>query len=324
MTESLCLYGEEYSHPIFLRKEGDYCFPFAAYEKKLRSLVARNADDRLFLATAAVAGAKPAVEVFDWFQRVSVFNMQSDSLRSNMIPILIARIQADKDHSMKEFLCTLLHEADIDICDYFLVGEGDTAELRLVHNVVERLYVDEKVDASLRLEDESEGTINLLLLGIMLEWAFEEGRTLFLDNFDTHFHPLLVCHLVRLFQDPEINRANAQLILSARMTELLSPRVLRRDEIYFVDKDRNTGASHCYSLQEIEPTSRKDIRKAYLAGRYGAVPNVVNNPVLVYRKSGQSETVNPVKRNRPFSIENGCAVLGTRELPFLEWQLPFA
>ena len=50
----------------------------------------------------------------------------------------------------------------------------------------------------------------------------------------------------------------------------------------------------------------------------------MNNPAQVYRKSGQSETVNPAKRNRPFSIENGCAVLGTRELPFLEWQLPFA
>ena len=50
----------------------------------------------------------------------------------------------------------------------------------------------------------------------------------------------------------------------------------------------------------------------------------LNNPAQVYRKSGQSETMNPAKRNRPFSIENGCAVLGTRELPFLEWQLPFA
>lgn len=54
------------------------------------------------------------------------------------------------------------------------------------------------------------------------------------------------------------------------------------------------------------------------------VVTLLNNPAQVYRKSGQSETVNPAKRNRPFSIENGCAVLGTRELPFLEWQLPFA
>lgn len=48
----------------------------------------------------------------------------------------------------------------------------------------------------------------------------------------------------------------------------------------------------------------------------------MNNTVQVYRKSGQSETVNPAKRNRPFSIENERAVLGTRELPFLRMAAP--
>lgn len=210
-------------YPIFLRQEGRYCFPDAAYAKILQPLAARNADDQLFLATAAAAGVEPAARVFDWFQTADVLDLQAASLRQKIMPLLIEQMQADEDHSLKEFRCKLLHKADIDICDYSVEGEGGT---------------------------------------------------LFIDDFDAHFHPLLVCYLVRLFHDPEINRANAQIIFSARTTELLSPRLLRRDEIYFVDKDRGIGTSYFYALQEFEPTSQKDIRKAYLLGRYDAVPRV--------------------------------------------------
>lgn len=282
LSESLCLYGEDRSNPIFLRQEGRYCFPDAAYAKILQPLAARNADDQLFLATAAAAGAEPAARVFDWFQTADVLDLQAASLRQKIMPLLIEQMQADEDHSLKEFLCKLLHKANIDICDYSVEGEGDAARLRFVHNLGERMYTDGPYafDASLDAEDESEGTIQLLLLGVILKWEFEEGGTLFIDDFDAHFHPLLVCYLVRLFHDPEINRANAQLIFSARTTELLSPRLLRRDEIYFVDKDRGIGTSYFYSLQEFEPTSQKDIRKAYLLGRYDAVPRVNDGELL--------------------------------------------
>ncbi|MGN1023096.1 MAG: ATP/GTP-binding protein [Lachnospiraceae bacterium] len=281
LSESLCLYGEEYSHPIFLRQENRYRFPDTAYAKNLQPLAARNADDQLFLVTAAAAGAEPAAQVFDWFQSVDVLDLQDASLRQKIMPLLIEQLQADEDHSLKDFLCTFLHKADIDICDYIVEGEGDAARLRLVHSAAERMYADDEFDASLDAEDESEGTIQLLLLGVIFKWAFEEGETLFIDDFDAHFHPLLVCYLVRLFQDPEINRADAQLIFSAHTTDLLSPRILRRDEIYFVDKDRRSGVSDFYSLQEFKPTSYKDIRKAYLLGRYDAVPRV-NDGELLY------------------------------------------
>lgn len=59
LSESLGLYGEERSYPIFLRQEGRYSFPDAAYAKNLQALAARNADDQLFLATAAAAAAEP-------------------------------------------------------------------------------------------------------------------------------------------------------------------------------------------------------------------------------------------------------------------------
>ena len=59
--------------------------------------------------------------------------------------------------------------------------------------------------------------------------------------------------------------------------DLLSLKVLRRDQIYFVDKKRSTGASELYSLDEFSPRTGEDIRKAYLLGRYGSVPTLIES-----------------------------------------------
>lgn len=112
------------------------------------------------------------------------------------------------------------------------------------------------------------------MMSPILKQAFEEGRILCIDEFDSSLHPLLVLYLVGLFHDPEVNKKNAQLILSSHTTELLSSRVMRSDQIYFVEKDQSTGASELYSLDEFIPGASKDIRKAYLLGRYGAVPRI--------------------------------------------------
>ena len=95
-----------------------------------------------------------------------------------------------------------------------------------------------------------------------------------MDELDTSLHPALVTFLVGLFNNPEINKANAQLIFSTHSTEILSLKEMRRDQFYFVEKDRNTGASQIYSLDEFSPRIGEDIRKAYLVGRYGAVPDI--------------------------------------------------
>ena len=108
----------------------------------------------------------------------------------------------------------------------------------------------------------------------MLKRAFETGETLCIDEFDASLHPMLVRYLVSLFNNPEINKAKAQLIVSSHAMVLMSLKNLRRDQIYFVEKDRKTGVSELYSLDEFSPRKEEDIRKAYMLGRYGSVPDI--------------------------------------------------
>ena len=80
--------------------------------------------------------------------------------------------------------------------------------------------------------------------------------------------------MIDLFNDETINKRNAQLIISTHTTSLLSQEHLRRDQFYFVEKNQVTGESELYSLDEFSPRKSEDIRKAYLLGRYGAIPNI--------------------------------------------------
>ena len=126
----------------------------------------------------------------------------------------------------------------------------------------------------LSLGEESQGTRNLFLFSPVLKRAFETGETLCIDEFDTSLHPMLIRYLLSLFHNPRINRANAQLIVSSHAMVLMSLEDLRRDQIYFVEKDRKTGVSELYSLDEFSPRKEENIRKAYMLGRYGSIPDI--------------------------------------------------
>ena len=284
-----------------VREEPEYRFTNAACRKELGPIVARNTANKLFLATATAWNSKLTAVPFAWFQRIDTYRLRQDGDYDRMLPQVVSLLQADDDHSLKEFICQLLHKADINIEDYALERKdmsGPEFLEQLPSQLAEMLPPDIKqsrhvsvdfkflhrvacVDSQqgdhtypLGLQDESDGTMNLFLMSPILKQAFAEGRILCIDEFDSSLHPLLVLYLIGLFHDPEVNRKNAQLIISSHTTELLSSRVMRRDQIYFVEKDRSTGASELYSLDEFIPGASKDIRKAYLLGRYGAVPRI--------------------------------------------------
>jgi hypothetical protein len=74
-----------------------------------------------------------------------------------------------------------------------------------------------------------------------------------------------------LFQSEITNPKNAQLLFATHDTNLLSNKLLRRDQIWFVEKDE-FGASHLYSLAELKVRNDSSFEKDYLQGRYGAIP----------------------------------------------------
>lgn len=133
---------------------------------------------------------------------------------------------------------------------------------------------------TMNMKEESRGTKNVFLISPILKRAFETGETICIDEFDTSLHPMLVKYLVGLFNNPTVNKANAQLIISTHDMSLMSLKELRRDQIYFVEKNQETGTSELYSLDEFSPRKNEKIRKEYLLGRYGAIPNIESGDFL--------------------------------------------
>ena len=120
-------------------------------------------------------------------------------------------------------------------------------------------------------EQESEGTRKLFALSGPLVDALRRGNVLIIDEMDARLHPLLTREIVRLFNDPEQNRNHAQLVFVTQDTNLLDNQRLRRDQIWFVEKDRQ-GVSYLYSLVEFKVRNDATYEKDYIQGRYGAIP----------------------------------------------------
>jgi hypothetical protein len=121
------------------------------------------------------------------------------------------------------------------------------------------------------LTDESEGTLRFFELLSPLMDTLGKGGLLAVDELDQSLHPLLVRKLVSLFHDPEANAARAQLLFNTHDTTLLDPKLFRRDQIWFTEKDR-AGKTRLYSLLEYSPRKEEALQRGYLQGRYGAIP----------------------------------------------------
>jgi AAA15 family ATPase/GTPase len=83
---------------------------------------------------------------------------------------------------------------------------------------------------------------------------------------------LIALELVRIFNSPSEN-PSAQLIFNTHDTNLLDLTVLRRDQVWFTEKDP-TGATHLYPLTDFSPRKQENLARGYIQGRYGAVPFV--------------------------------------------------
>ncbi len=120
---------------------------------------------------------------------------------------------------------------------------------------------------------ESEGTKKFFyLLGPWID-TLENGYVLFVDEMDARLHPLLTRELVQMFLSPRSNPHNAQLIFATHDVGLLADRLLRRDEVWFTEKNRY-GATELYSLAEIKARKDASFYRNYLRGMYGAVPHL--------------------------------------------------
>lgn len=132
-------------------------------------------------------------------------------------------------------------------------------------------------------EAESAGTRRLLLLLNGVFKVLDNGDIAMIDEIDASLHTHAVEAIVQLFLNPNINTKGAQLIATTHDTNLMNPEILRRDEIWFSEKDMQ-GASQYFSLAEVKRRKLEVFEKSYLQGRYGAVPSNVTSR-LFYLKN---------------------------------------
>lgn len=129
--------------------------------------------------------------------------------------------------------------------------------------------------AWLPLASESAGTIALLELAPFILETLRSGGLLCIDELEASLHPTLALKVVRLFNDPKLNRHNAQLVFATHDTNLLGSIIgnpaLRRDQVWFTEKDE-AGGTELYPLTDFHPRKEENLERGYLQGRYGAIP----------------------------------------------------
>jgi hypothetical protein len=118
---------------------------------------------------------------------------------------------------------------------------------------------------------ESEGTQKLFFLMGPLIDTLSVGRVLVIDEMEARMHPLMTRAVIEMFNSLEINPKRAQLVFTTHDTNLLSNKIFRRDQVWFLEKD-HFEASHLYSLAELKVRNDASFESDYIEGRYGAIP----------------------------------------------------
>ncbi len=124
-------------------------------------------------------------------------------------------------------------------------------------------------------DDESEGTKKFYSYIGVLNQKFEDGGLFISDEIDSNFHPALLRKLISFFNNPGINKANAQLLFTSHDTNLMHPEIMRRDQFYFTEKSL-MDETILYSLDLKGIRNNADFARQYLAGIYGALPVLGN------------------------------------------------
>ena len=295
-ADQKCIYDEylyEYksSRPTMIFERTDInVYKFTSAYKHLSIYKAKNTDNKLFMCTATAWNCEETRNAYLWFaEAIDTYN--SGSFDDNQC---LAFLDENKERpETKEFMLSMLKHAEINIQDYEFESRvvenaaiplppGIQIDRALLPPVMKQFklnaiheIIDEHGNAntySLPFDHESDGTRLLFAYGPIILNALEKGRTIVVDELDNSLHPSLTRYLVELFNDPDVNRNHAQLIFNSHDISLLKLDLFRRDQIYFVEKDNESGVTDLYSLADYSPRKSENIQKGYLQGRYGAIP----------------------------------------------------
>ena len=203
-------------------------------------------------------------DVLDWFEYGIDFLNYGNSIEE-------LRMAVSNSEDVKQLMLDMIQEMDLDILDFRVVeDENDRIDVYTKHLV-------DGYETELNLLEESSGTRKLFGLMPFIAGCLLTGTVLVIDELDAKIHPVLLRHIIMMFNDMSINKKKAQLIFTSHDLSTMNNEVFRRDEIWFVAKG-NAQNSKLYSLVEFKNEKGESVRKdakfdkQYLEGKYGADP----------------------------------------------------
>jgi len=288
-------YGIESSNRAFTR-EWLYSFPsgrrqmlFEREEQVFefgRNLRGRNrvvADltrpNSLFVAAAAQNDHEELSKISGFFRAIEADEQQRSTMSSDIDPRAagflgnvgtgvigsrLIKIEIGEEHRelTREFLTELKKTSGAALEEFL---DSDRFKLELAHcgHDGAEVYFD--------LHDESDGTRRLLALLTPAFRALDAASLMVVDELDASLHTQACEALLALFASPKTNPKGAQLIATTHDTNLLRSPLLRRDQVWFTEKD-GEGATHLYPLTDFRTRKGDNLERGYLQGRYGAIP----------------------------------------------------
>ena len=270
LTEALFHWPNGREALIFSREKDK--FEFRENVNEQTTLAGRTPANRLYLVSSNEWNAPQTELAYKWFVEKLLPYDEHDT------PDFTVNLWVENyDNPVRTQIVNELLLADLGIFNVSVTCNEDSnnGSLRNVQNI--QIYhmnndSDDTSFSTLSLEQESKGTQRFFArIGPWID-ALAKGGILFVDEIEASMHPLLTRRLVEMMQNPKINTNHAQLIFTTHDVMLLDLTLLRRDQIWFTDKDPKTLATELFSLWDFSVRKGENIRKGYLQGRYGAIP----------------------------------------------------
>lgn len=285
------LYCYKSSKPSLIFERSGEGYKFSRSEKNLlEPLVRMNTENKLFLATATAWNVESTRIPYKWLAE----GIDTYTNDGNIQNIALDMYRTNEEENVA-FTKNILKQADINICDIRVKSEKiknpqanpilsgimiggqliqpqEQYEIEIIAGHIVKKKGKKEKRYTLGLDEESLGTQALFFMAPLLRQTFDGGKVLVIDEIDNNFHPFIVKFLINLFRNKDINKKGAQLVFTTHETTLLSLDTFRRDEVYFTEKDAETGVTDLYSLDEFAVRKDDNIEKGYLLGRYGAIP----------------------------------------------------
>lgn len=290
---------------LVFRRTGQH-FDFTE-DKTKRALICKMvAENQLFFSVACTMNDAPCAAAMRWFRDQVFFSRDYSDIPRQLI-------EYSEDKNMLKAISDYAKAADLGIRDmqfefnsseiqgdaplpdnipegvkaalvqfmHALTESSNNGEIRLRTGEVSARASHQGENRSgqtatylLDLSDESDGTRKLMALAPAIESALHTGGVLLVDELERELHPMLVNYVIAKFQSKNSNPNGAQIIFTTHNTELMNLELLRKDQLYFVDKRDRDGASDLYTISEFSTRTTENIRKGYLVGKYGATPDV--------------------------------------------------